>query len=86
MAGKGQWTVQISYRNCGSCKQCNNNPDARPHGPYYQLRRRNPEDWSVQDSIYLGRHELSEGQLLIINKKFSGPATPDREEILATIA
>lgn len=86
MSGKGRWTLQETYRNCGLCRQCLADPDGRPHGPYYQLRRRNPANYNVQDSIYLGRMKLSEGHLLIINKKFSGPSVPDKSEVLATIA
>jgi len=86
MAGKGQWTIQENYRNCNNCRQCRADPDGRPHGPYYQLRRRNPTDWNTQDSIYLGKIKLSEGQLLIINEKFSGPSVPDKSEVLAALA
>jgi len=86
MAGKGMWTLQEVYRNCGTCKQCKDDPQARPHGPYYQLRRRNPEDYNQQDTVYLGRQRLSEGQLLIINSKFHGPTVPKKYDILSTVA
>ncbi len=86
MAGKGQWTIQEIYRNCGACKQCKNDTQAKPHGPYYHLRRRNPEDYNQQDTIYLGKQLLSEGQLLIINNKFLGPDVPHKYDILSTVA
>lgn len=86
MAGKGLWTIQEVYRNCGACRQCKEDPKARPHGPYYQLRRRNPENYNQQDTVYLGKQELSEGQLLIINNKFTGSEVPQRYDVLSLVA
>lgn len=89
MAGSGRWSLQLARRNCGRCRVCMDDPQNRPHGPYAYLRRRNPADSGrkgKQDGVYLGRVELNEGQLALINERFLGPVVPSREEILAIVA
>ena len=88
MAGKGRWSLQFTHRNCGRCKACMGNPGSRPHGPYVHLRRRNPADSGrkgKQDTLYLGRIDMTGEQLAIINRRFTGPDVPTREEVLGVI-
>lgn len=89
MAGRGKWTVQQARRNCHNCPICNEDPEALPHGPYNQLRRRNPNDavrGGQQDSVYMGRVEITEEDLKVINREFLGAQVPTKEAILAAIA
>lgn len=57
MSGEGNWVLHATWRRCTGLRQCHKcqaDPDAKPHGPYYELRRRNPAT-GEQDLIYLGR-------------------------------
>lgn len=84
MAGKGKWTLQSSYRNCGNCPQCKVDSSVKPHGPYVQLRRRNPLEANrqgKQDYVYLGKIEVTTAQLQMINAAYSGPDVPTGKEV-----
>ncbi|MBW1983958.1 MAG: hypothetical protein JRI53_04500 [Deltaproteobacteria bacterium] len=88
MAGLGHWTQQITYRNCGNCPTCRKSKEDRPHGPYSQLRRRNPlaaNRGGKQDHVYLGRVELTEAQINFVNERFNGPEVPTREEVFKAL-
>ena len=88
MPSKGRWSQQIGFTNCGNktCLQgCAEDPSAKPHGPYASLRRRNPDDTSQQDRVYLGKDHLSDDQLSIVNQLFLGPAIPTKSEILQAL-
>lgn len=84
MSGKGFWTVQLRYKNCGKCPACRNDADEKPHGPYALLRRRNPDDagrGGKQDELYLGTFIPDDEQLVKINELYSGPDVPTRKEV-----
>ena len=84
MAGKGQWLVTKSMRNCASdrCPLCKE-PGARPHGPYYMIYRRNPDKPKERQHVYIGRHEVDEADLFRINELFGRAEKPAKEEILS---
>lgn len=46
-----------TYRRCTGARQCHKcqaDPQVKPHGPYWELRRRNPSTMK-QEVVYLGR-------------------------------
>lgn len=84
----GRWNQQIVFKNCGKeyCQQgCALNNETKPHGPYVQLRRRNPDEAGQQDTVYLGKVPLTDDQLDIINRLFLSGHVPTREEVLSTL-
>ena len=84
MPGKGNWSQQEKRKRCTGpriCKACAFHPEIAPHGPYYELRRRNPVS-SDQESVYLGRLMLSDDQLARVNELFTDARIPDKEEII----
>ena len=88
MTNSGRWSHQQVYKNCGNsrCQRgCAEDSTAKPHGPYAQLRRRNPDDTNQQDSVYLGKLVLSDVALAFINKNFTSAAVPTREEIVLAL-
>ena len=87
MPGKGKWSQQEKRKRCtGSriCKACTLSPEIAPHGPYYELRRRNPVS-GRQESVYIGRLRLADDQLAYVNEIFHVASVPDREEIIAVL-
>jgi hypothetical protein len=87
MPGTGKWNLQAKYRRCTgarTCHACAANPPKPPHGPYYELRRRNPAT-GRQESVYLGNQGLSAEELERVNQVFSGKFRPTKQEILAQI-
>lgn len=83
MPGKGRWTLQEKFKRCTGerqCRACQADPKTAPHGPYYELRRRNP-DTGHQELIYIGRHPFSAEQLEVINSHFTGPDVPTRTAV-----
>ena len=83
MPGKGRWTQQEKMKRCTGerqCKACAADPHAKPHGPYYELRRRNP-DTGKQEYVYIGRHPLSSEHLHVVNKVFTGSEIPSRTAV-----
>lgn len=88
MTSSGRWSQQRVFKNCGKtdCQSgCAEDPANKPHGPYTQLRRRNPSKTGQQDAVYLGKTVLTDEQLAIINKLFSDAYVPSKEEILAAL-
>jgi hypothetical protein len=89
MANSGKWSQQQVHKNCGNsrCQRgCAEDSTVKPHGPYLQLRRRNPADTSQQDAVYLGKMTLSDEQLAFINEQFTSAAIPSREEIVSSVS
>lgn len=87
MPGKGKWSQQEKRKRCTGpriCRACALHPEIAPHGPYYELRRRNPVSGD-QESVYLGRLLLSDDQLSRVNELFNAARVPDREEIMGAI-
>lgn len=88
MTNSGKWSQQQVYKNCGNnrCQRgCAEDSAAKPHGPYTQLRRRNPDDTSQQDAVYLGKLILSDDELGYINDQFTNATVPTREEIISAL-
>jgi hypothetical protein len=88
MANSGRWSQQKVYKNCGNnrCQRgCAEDSAAKPHGPYAQLRRRNPDNTNQQDSVYLGKQILSQEALAFINENFTSASVPTREEIVLAL-
>ena len=85
MGGKGFWTLQKSMRNCHNCPVCRENPSAQPHGPYYYLRRRNPDDYKARDQVYLGLIDMDDERLEVVNANFAGAEIPTKEEVLSVL-
>jgi hypothetical protein len=84
MAGKGKWSLQKKFKRCTGSRQCGAcalQPENPPHGPYYELRRRHPETGN-QEFVYLGIEPLSDYQLDVVNRMFTGPDAPERAEVL----
>lgn len=87
MPGKGYWSQQEKRKRCTGprvCSACALNPEIAPHGPYNELRRRNPIS-GKQEQIYLGRWLLSDAQLAYVNENFNSARVPDRQEILSAV-
>ena len=88
MSRSGYWSQQVVYKNCGneSCLQgCAENAATKPHGPYANLRRRNPDIAGQQDNVYLGKDPLSDEQVAVVNRAFFGPDIPSKKEILSVL-
>jgi hypothetical protein len=88
MPGQGKWSQQEKRKRCTGprvCSACALHPEIAPHGPYYELRRRNPIT-GRQESVYIGKLHLSDEQLALVNRVFDGPDSPKREEIVAAIS
>jgi hypothetical protein len=80
---KGFWSLQKGYRNCGKkyCQQgCADDVSIKPHGPYYELRRRNPET-GHQDRVYLGKDGITKEELAKVNENYYGPDLPKKPDI-----
>lgn len=87
MAGEGKWTLQERMRRCGGprlCRACAADAAARPHGPYYTLRRRHPET-GEQEAVYIGTTPVPVHVLAIVNEIFDGPDAPTKEEVLMLV-
>lgn len=87
MPGKGKWSQQEKRKRCTGpriCNACTLHPEIAPHGPYYELRRRNPIS-GKQESVYLGRLRLNDDQLAYVNEVHDSESAPDKEEILSTV-
>lgn len=86
MPGKGHWLVFKRMQRCTNprCLQCKDTT-ARPHGPYYWLQRRDPENWRIKQRVYIGRQEIDDEDLNRINSLFSGIGKPTKEEVLSVI-
>lgn len=88
MSKSGHWSQQVVFKNCGkkTCLQgCPLNAETKPHGPYAQIRRRNPDDSDKQDLVYLGKRPLTYAQLEIINEVFRGPSVPTKTEVYLVV-
>ncbi len=87
MPGKGYWSQQEKRKRCTGpriCKACALHPEIAPHGPYYELRRRNPISGN-QESVYIGRLRLSDDQLAYVNEVFDAARVPTKEKVIDTI-
>jgi len=88
MTNSGRWSQQQVFKNCGKsdCQSgCADDIANKPHGPYTQLRRRNPAETGQQDAVYLGKVVLTNEQLAIINEQYSDAYVPSKQEILAAL-
>lgn len=88
MSRSGRWSQQIVFKNCGSegCLQgCAEDAASKPHGPYANLRRRNPDITGQQDNVYLGKVPLTEDQVAVINEVFIGPDVPTKKEVYSAL-
>lgn len=66
---KGFWYINAQWRRCTGqrqCAICRLDAEAKPHGPYFLLRRRDPQT-GEQQRIYVGRDKPSEELLETIN-------------------
>lgn len=70
MSGLGMWIVVPTYNRCSGarkCGRCKDDPAARPHGPYYRLRRRDPQT-GKQEAVYLGTKEPDREEVARLNR------------------
>ena len=88
MSKSGRWSQQVVFKNCGkkTCLQgCPLNKETKPHGPYAQIRRRNPDEIGKQDLVYLGKRPLTAVQLEMVNEVFRGPSVPTKTEVYLVV-
>lgn len=53
------WGLYDTWRRCPStktqCPACVDDPDGKPHGPYFKLVRSSPELWPSKQELYIGK-------------------------------
>jgi hypothetical protein len=80
-----EWSVYELYKRCDErkgrvCNACKLDKDARPHGPYYELRRYDARIKKYQ-IIYVGRMKVPDRLLQIVNDTWERKDLPTQKRV-----